>query len=797
MTATSPDAITEKLRALSHALPLKKVHFAWYAHYRVTAPALIQNERNDTLYLHCDRHHYDFTSKGRYLYYTGEAQKSLFCLECHYEADNDGHTHKKLMKLRDIQTLFDADPLLGWFVGEKNEEALARFVKNTDRNFITCRACLATCEHNISNIKTHIQNGQHLFCQHCDKKRKGKSKRISFEQAQESVKHYDIDKSSFTMVSKPCLHTCKTCDQRHWLAPQNAKRAVCARCGENGGMPIHVMPTLCDLNDLIQAVSTWQLSSMKADHEHNQHLFARREDLSSSDSLIVACQHHPSYTKKVALKAMKSKLMRNPCRLCAADQKSIYTADFFESEFQKHGIRLRVCLESSNLKTGDQRILEGTPLTLVCAHHGRINKTFTSYSLIRYIREHKVNTPCPECVSDSGNTLNGPRIREFVGSLKRMQTHSALYQLVDSNEEIEANIAKLKQRGKVPYYNLEITLMILSTLESLTLTPAQSTITLRYVDFKKGKRGFLSPNAHVSWLVKFILFFNWQWQLHLQTEKTFKKLKSTKGNLLRLDFYQATLQRVYEIDGSQHVAEHEQIKSTTKRAARFAAQQQRDARVDAFFAAHDTLSLTRIPTYKITPNNKIKALKIHEQFDVALTICQELFRTLHHSEPPKMDRDTFLTNVFENTPHYESKRQSMTMGYHGEFTVERLSADNKVTIRCLHGHYMTLSVAKYYLDKNLADTSAQALCWGCIRCHDLDIASHNLAQLDLTIANRAALKAQFCGTLEAPLLTRGARKKIVLDIAPKDKHKSSPYHPISLEKAMILKERSQLKCRNK
>lgn len=572
-SSTTPAQITAKLHAISQASPHAHAHFAWYQYYSVTSPARIADARLDELQLHCSRHNTTFSSKGRYLFYKGNKQKSRFCLECHYEFANGGITHKKLTKVKDIVMLFEKDPSLGFTVSLNEPKDVRAFVINEDRLWLTCNDCGEEKEHNINNIKTHINTGSHLCCQKCEQQKKGKSLRMSFEQAQLQVTHHDIDKIGYRDFTTHCIHTCQQCGQRHWWRPQHAIRSVCTRCGENGGMVIPVMPTLDDLDLLIQATSNWQLSLEAVDIAHNNALFAQRRALPDNAKIVVCCKQHSNTSKRIATKNIIHYLAKNNCKRCAAQDKQKYTATYLEAAFKQQGHDFKIDLEKSQLTDVDTPIPEGGLLTLTCAVHGALPDTYTPYMLAKYLTEYKVSTPCRQCDPQSGNTLNASRVRHYVESAERMKTQGALYRLVSTDKEVDSDIEQFKKSGKSPLQSLNIRLEVEAMIEPPLLPNSKKLqVTLSYAAFRKGKRGFMATGYQCSWLAKFIAFFNIEWTLELHAEAVFEGLNSENGNLLRVDFYHPILQRVYEVDGSQHVDENQQIKSKADRRATTARQ---------------------------------------------------------------------------------------------------------------------------------------------------------------------------------------------------------------------------------
>ena len=641
--------LNKKLAAFARVTSPLHPHFKWYRFYRIVHLAGAADARQSLLTLLCARHQVTFTSRGRHLFYQGDQQKSQFCQACHYEFANDGKHHKKLTKLKDIILPLSQTPALGFIVSEHELIDSEQFVKNGDKRSFTCRHCREMTLHSVNNMKTHINTQAHLACQYCDAKRKGK-KSYTLAYAQAKVKQHTIDAASYHRFSERCIHTCLSCGQRHFWTPQQAVKAICTRCGTNGGFPLPVMPTLDDLGELITQSTTWQLSTAAAHEVNNAALFAQRFALPEHAKIHIACQRHPDYTRHVDLKSLQGRLQRNPCMRCAAEHKSQYTATLLEEAFIDVGVNLCIALTESALSSREQFIPSQHLLTLYCPEHGILPEKYHPYSLIRYARSYQSNTPCRQCSPDSGNTLNSPRLRYFVESTERIKTHGAQYRLLDSDTDIDSQIAAIKAAGEVPQEKLIMRLELLNMVEHPILpTSINSVFSISYPEFRKGKRGFMRPSYKVCWIAKFLAYFNVEWQLELQSEVSFAGLESEIGTPLRIDFYQANLHIAIEADGIQHVSENQQIHAQANREERFEKQVRRDEAVDRYFEAHHSLTLIRLKAYQPTLHDGFKALAIDEQYEIACQAASDIYQSLYHRIPPMIDREALLITAIENT----------------------------------------------------------------------------------------------------------------------------------------------------
>ncbi|PML85195.1 hypothetical protein [Vibrio breoganii] len=503
-TNQNSETINAKLKELNQVQEsIAPAHFSWYQYYTAIAPDPTLQPPVDSITLRCSRHNTIFATKYRYI--INIKSKPTLCPECHYEFDKDKLGKRFNTKYKDLAEVFERQPALGFvlILGSENNNNV--FLKNTDRVTVLCRQCHSPTEHRVNNLKTHIKNGHHLFCQHCSCKKKGKSRRISFEDAQKRVEKFTIDTSSYQGFAATCLLTCSECSQRHMWTPQAASRGQCARCGNNGAMPITLMPSLNNFNELLMATSSWQLSTEPAHIRHNEDIFAQRLQLPKEARIHLQCQIHPETKSRRLLRSMHAKIRTQKCRLCEAQRKSKYTAQYLNSLFATESIPIRIDMKASDLKQENHTIPSQYPIRIRCMKHGALSKSYTSYALFRYIRENQIKNPCPDCQPSAGLGLSAQRVREVVESTTTWDSHGALYKLHETDQEINTKIESLKEHGKVPYDDLVIVVEIQQTLDhALGLSlPTPPIVKMAYKAFLKGKKGYISLNQSVSWLVKY------------------------------------------------------------------------------------------------------------------------------------------------------------------------------------------------------------------------------------------------------------------------------------------------------
>ncbi|MDV7104597.1 hypothetical protein R3X26_09335 [Vibrio sp. TH_r3] len=763
----SRDTLNARLSTLHHDRdPKSPPHFAWYAYYRIVAPEKITTPRRDTLTVECMRHQCTFDSKWRYLAHQGQVRHTL-CKECHYEFDKSEKNRKYRWKYKDLIADFINRPELGFVLALPHELAPEDFINHNAYVEAKCTHCHKSTSHSVNNIKTHLSRGDHLFCQHCERRRKGKTKRISWEKAQQRITRFDIDPNHYQGISKTSLLTCRQCGQRHEWIPQVAEHGQCVQCGTNGARPITLMPSLDDFDILIRATTTWQLATDPALVKQNQACFALRHDLPAEAKMHVQCQYHPDQRRAQRVSSLHAKLSKSSCRACSAEKKSKYTAAYFEGLFSDKGIDLRVDLRASGLATGQTLIHSNVAIHLRCLTHGPLTNTYTSYQLIRYVRDNRHANPCAYCEPNSGLPLTAARVRAFVESAERWRTHGALYELVSTDDEINTQITQIQKTHHTPYDNLSIRVNIKQTVNAalgLPL-PTPTTISILYKAFKKGKRGFINQN-NVSFLAKFVEYFGHLWQLDLRLEQEFDGLKSEHTTRsLSIDFYQPTLKWAIEIDGVQHKSLNQQILKKADRQQKLTKQQRRDALVDAYFKKDPETTLIRIPCYTITGPDQYQPYTFPQQFDAALDICQRIYVALYGADPREIDKEALMTQSWQHKSNSQRILERLNQRYKGELIAQRHSLVKRrprITISCRQQHAFQVSLSKAYLLGPLEQENDEAHCWACQRQAQFNVAKDKLKQAGWVWNNEAELRAQFHGTIDQPLVSKGSKKTIML-----------------------------------
>lgn len=398
-TPLSRDILNERLSHLYHNGDHQShPHFAWYGYYRILTPDLVTDPARDLITVECTRHKRTFESKWRYLRRKGK-YCPVVCPDCHYEFDNGGTRGRFSWKYRDLVEAFQQQPEFGFILDPNNEVEYDEFIQNNQRLNVLCTHCDSPVKHNVNNLKTHLSFGSHLSCQYCERQLKGKAQRLSWQDAQQRVTRFDIEPSSYQGFAAPALLICRACSQRHQWTPHAAEDGQCVRCGSNGAKPITLMPTLNDFDALIRATTTWQLATQPKLISENQAIFTMRRALPPDAKLHIQCQRHPDNVLQQQVRYLHSKLRMRSCRSCTTNLQHKYTAEYLEGLFAKSGIVLKVDLDASELATRDTPISSEQALQLYCQEHGQLTNTYTTYRLIRYLREYRHKNPCLDCQS--------------------------------------------------------------------------------------------------------------------------------------------------------------------------------------------------------------------------------------------------------------------------------------------------------------------------------------------------------------------------------------------------------------
>ena len=667
--------------------------------------------------------------------------------------------------LSDIVQLIATLPAPCFVMSEHEPKALSCDVKEKDKLVLRCTQCQALSSHSVSTIKAHVKAATSLVCPHCAVLQRSPFDSADFKVVQAHVPHFHIDKATYQGEGVSCIHTCVRCAQRHWITPKFAAKHACIR-QRNFPIPsITAMPTLADFDALITALSNWQLSPTPSHQRFNALVFKQRflSPLPLS-KFILCCKRHPDKVKQIPHASFLTQITSNSCRQCGADALRKYTPAYLERAFKKAGYPLKIDVLKSNLTSRQDFIPNGALLTLSCPKHGALPQK-TAYALQKFLVRYKTSTPCSACDPHSGTTINALRVRQYSESQDRFNTHGALYDLVDSNETIEANIAALIAAKQPPYFHLSITLRVRMVAEAPLFTDHQDhEFTLLYHQFCNGKRGFMAAGHTCSWTAKFIAFLNIEWKLGLEAEKTFKGLKSEKGYLLSIDFYQPTLQRAYEVDGKQHISEHSQIRVKKDRKAKFAEQVRRDEVVDEYFRVHPKMTLLRLPTYRIRKKT-IEALRVKLQFDNALAVCRAIYVALYQQSPPNINKASLMRTSRQPSPVLDKKLARINAIYGGILKAHRVSISEQVTLSCQHGHYMQATSSKCTYDARHVDVASSTPCWGCQLLEMLPPAKARLLQQGFYITNEADILSHIDSSLDAPLAARVKLPNVIVKVA--------------------------------
>lgn len=671
----------------------------------------------------------------------------------------------KVSLINDVVQLIEALPAPRFVMSEHEPKAPSRYVKEREKLALRCPQCQAPSSHAISSIKAHFAAGTPLVCPHCSLLQRNPFDNADFEAVQANVHHFHIDKATYQGQGVSCIHTCVRCAQRHWITPEFAAKHTCIR-QRNFPIPaMAAMPTLADFDALMTALSNWQLSPTPSHQRFNALVFKQRFlSPSPQAKFILCCQMHPDKVKQIPHPSFLTQITRSSCRQCAVDAQKKYTPAYLEGAFKKAGYPLKIDLVQSNLTSRQDFIPNGALLTITCPKHGALPQK-TSYALQKYLVKYKTSTPCSTCDPHSGGTLNASRVRQYSESQDRFNTHGALYDLVDTNEAVEANIAAIIAAKNPPYFHLSITLRVRMVAEApLFADHKDHEFTLLYHQFCNGKRGFMAPGHTCSWTAKFIAFLNIEWKLGLEAEKSFKGLKSEKGYLLSIDFYQPTLQRAYEVDGKQHISEHSQIRVKKDRKAKFAEQVRRDEVVDEYFRVHPKMTLLRLPTYRIRKKS-VEALRVKLQFDNALAVCQEIYVALYQQFPPHINKASLMGTSRQASPVLNRKLARINAIYGGVLKAHRVSISDQVTLSCQHGHYMQVTSSKCMLDRRRGDVALRTLCWGCLFLNMLPPAKARLLQQGFYITNEADILSHIDSSLDAPLTSTVKLPNVIVKVA--------------------------------
>lgn len=668
-------------------------------------------------------------------------------------------------QLKDIVPLLEALPAPRFVMSEFEPKALIAYAKERDKLALRCMHCKAPSTHTISSIKTHSTAGTPLVCPHCARLEPRPFDSDDFEAAQAKAPHFHIDKATYQGQGVSCIHTCVRCAQRHWITPEFAAKHNCIRQRHFPIPAMAAMPTLADFNALITALSNWQLSPTPSHQRFNALVFKQRF-LSPfpQAKFFLCCKTHPDKVKQIPHASFLNRITGNRCRRCGVDTLRKYTPAYLEGAFKKAGYPLEIDLVQSNLTSRQDFISNGALLTLSCPEHGALPQK-TAYALQKFLVKYKTSTPCSACDPHSGTTINALRVRQYSESQDRFNTHGALYDLVDSNETIDANIAALIAAKQPPYFHLSITLRVRMVAEAPLFTDHQDhEFTLLYHQFCNGKRGFMAAGHTCSWTAKFIAFLNIEWKLGLEAEKTFKGLKSEKGYLLSIDFYQPTLQRAYEVDGKQHISEHSQIRIKKNRKAKFAEQVRRDEVVDEYFRRHPKMSLLRLPTYRIRKKS-VEALRVKLQFDNALAVCEDIYVALYQQSPPNINKASLMRTSRQPSPVLDRKLTRINAIYGGLLKAHRISISDQVTLSCGHGHYMQVTSSKCRMDHKHGHLGSSTLCWGCRFLEMLPPAKARLLEQGFYITNETEILSHIESSLDAPLTSRVKLPNVIVKVA--------------------------------
>lgn len=763
-TPLSRDILNARLSTLFHEGDHQiQPHLAWYAYYRILTPDLVSDPARDLVTVECLRHNRTFKSKWRYLRQKGK-YRPMVCPECHYEFDNGGPRNRFGWKYQDLVSAFNQRPELGFVLDPSNEIKQDDFIQYSQRFYVLCTHCHTKTKHNVNNLKTHLKSGDHLSCQHCERQRKGKVLRLSLQDAQQRLTRFDIDPKSYRGFASPALLTCRRCSQRHQWTPHSAESGQCVRCGANGAKPISLMPTLDDFDGLIRSTTTWQLATKPELISENQAVFTMRRALPPDAVLHVQCQRHPDKVRSQLVRYLHSKLRTQSCRSCSADNRRKYTAEYLEGLFSKRGITLNVDLDASGVAKRDSPISSDLALVLHCQAHGRLSKTYTTYRLIRYLREYRQTTPCPYCQSHPDSILNATVVRKFVESNNRWNTHEAIYELVQTDNDINAEITRLQSKGLAPYDVLSLNLRIKKVLHTTLGVPLHkpTLITMNYKNFKDGKKGFIG-SKEVPPLTKFIEHLGHLWHLGLCFDQEFDELKGTNYiNTLSIDFYQPQLRWAVDINTPPHSAENGQEGIHKKRY---------ESNIDEYFKKRSDIEFISVPNYRKLSSGRYRTLSLPQQFDMAIDLCQRLYFALYGTLAPEIDKDALLTQSRIVTSDNAYVLQRLNKRYRGILTAQmyrKVEGRARIILTCRNKHAFEVSLTRAYQFHPSKLGKSGTLCWACQRQTELNIAKDKLRAIGWVLINEAELRSKYHGSIDDPIIRKGSKQKILLRCTHQD-----------------------------
>ncbi len=425
---------------------------------------------------------------------------------------------------------------------------------------------------------------------------------------------------------------------------------------------------------------------------------------------------------------------------------------------------MEIDMEKSGITNPELPISSDMPLFLTCNEvtngevHGPLSREFTTYKLARYIRgDYSSKTPCVKCDPSSTRDLNSIRVREYVESKDRIRTHGTLFELENSDEEIDIQLQNLRENGSIRLI-AELKLNI-KHIGSHPALKKNEIIPISYEKFTKGSVGRSSKQHRLSKAHRLIIVLLRAMNLKFETEIAFFGLMSKNNYPLVVDFVFRDLNRVVEVDGIQHVSVKHQLVDSTGRSntEKLEDIQDSDKRKNEYFASSD-FELIRVKAYKRKEGDQYQWLTFSESYDVALNICSKIYELTHGVLPQEPDKQALL-DAMNTDLNFDKIRQSLNQIYGDFFKINKshldLASDSThVHVVCKHGHHLILKVktCKVSHKKLLKQGKAyEELCVGCISEKVIENIADNVAVLEMDWSNEEEIKTLFLGTLENPV----------------------------------------------
>lgn len=724
---------------------------------------IILNTNKKILQVFCCEHLIIFNSTWRYIKSTS-IKLSGTCPKCDFQSgitktDTSETPYSLNLKLQennisyriDLESMKVADRY-SLVKSEKKIRTKCILKVSNERN-TSSKICGRIKKHKVANLKTLLKGNTEKTIRclgPCESSNRVKNKRMALSDAQKRLNELDgsklsIDENEYNGYTSACTIKCEKCGIKYYLSPQYIvyKNVHCVCCGSEKYWPINIVAELSDLNIWLKKNTSWELSP---DHfNENKESFLNK---SSQSEFYVRCRKHKEVIKKINF-ASANKLLKHKycCKKGQQESKQKYNINKLEEMFDG---RISISLEKNNLKSKEEYIDGNKELIIDCPTHGQLEEKFTTYKLSRY-NEYKTNTPCLECDPFSSNNLTYERIKDYVSSQQRLESHGALFELISDKTEINAQINDLKSSWKKVYDNIKIKIKDKNELNESVEKE------IKYKDFVKGNNIFTNiKNKNLSHLHKVIYKLLSKYNIEFECERSFDNLHNDNGNPIKIDFYIPKLRLAIEIDGAQHISTEHQIKVKSQKEAyeKFQSTLLRDKKVDEYFESRkDKFQFKRVKAYK-NVNNKIKSLSKKEAFNKAQDIVYDIYYRINGQYPEKLDIDDFNINV--NTKNITIWEKNVSKVYNNYFTLIDITKNNELIVKCKEGHYIKIKFGTYYSlnQKNLKEI--KSLCYGCLAENLLNEARYKLSEMGVEFDNFNDLFSEYVGSASNPV-----QKKLV------------------------------------